>query len=146
MHAPLVSSYSPTCIHEARYSTSPIRNLTLTQTHTTSDVIPAMLNVVPHLYGGIILLVFTCVPHSLTLYSFISLLVPDLPPLTTFIYRDNTDTKLLERPLRTRCAMTSTNNLQPLLWIGSLPFRRRSEASCLNNRLKAEIMTAVWAW
>ena len=32
---------------EARYLTSPIRNLTLTQTHTTSDVIPAMLNVVP---------------------------------------------------------------------------------------------------
>ena len=33
---------------EAQYSTSPMRNLTLTQTHTTSDVIPAMLNVVPH--------------------------------------------------------------------------------------------------
>ena len=37
-------------IYEARYSTSPIRNLTLTQTHTTSDVIPAMLNVVPHIH------------------------------------------------------------------------------------------------
>ena len=37
-------------ICEARYSTSPIHNLTLTQTHTTSDVIPAMLNVVPHIH------------------------------------------------------------------------------------------------
>ena len=45
-----LSGRSFTC--EARYSTSPIRNLTLTQTYTTSDVIPAMLNVVPHVCVG----------------------------------------------------------------------------------------------